>query len=384
MVRKKILFISHEATLSGAPKLLLEIIKYISTHKTDFICDVLILKAGDLNQEFKKIATCYYPQNFKLSFFSRINNRLRKKYNYSLIIDICKRLLKNNYDIVYGNTITMLDWVLEFQKLDPQIKTILHIHEPKYLINLFVEKEKQRYLNKVDKLIVVSEFVKHTLIKDIGVEEHKIQKIYPFAVDEVDGFTNKVVVRTELGIKADELVMGCIGNPHFVKGSDLLPQIAFQFKNHYPDVKFKIIIVGGKSDNLFLFNIKEDIEKLDLKEHFIFISNTNEANKFLNVLDILLMISREESFSLVTLNAALSRIPVILFEKSGGPLEIISKENAYVARHLNINSICLNIYTLYSNIEKREQKLDRAEREAKDRFDRVKSCKSIINLLDNI
>ena len=51
----KVLFISHEASQTGAPFALLQELKYLRDNHKDIECEVLMLWRGDLFDEFKKL-----------------------------------------------------------------------------------------------------------------------------------------------------------------------------------------------------------------------------------------------------------------------------------------------------------------------------------------
>ncbi|HEX8833654.1 MAG TPA: hypothetical protein VF719_05610, partial [Abditibacteriaceae bacterium] len=54
MAKKRILFISHAATRTGAPMMLLHLLRWLAEN-SDFECDLLLLRGGPLESEFYKV-----------------------------------------------------------------------------------------------------------------------------------------------------------------------------------------------------------------------------------------------------------------------------------------------------------------------------------------
>ena len=53
-MKNKILFITHEASRTGAPMVILHLIKWLQTN-SDYCIDLLSLKGGELSDEFSEI-----------------------------------------------------------------------------------------------------------------------------------------------------------------------------------------------------------------------------------------------------------------------------------------------------------------------------------------
>lgn len=123
---KKILLISHEASLSGAPILVLSVLKKLRQERKNYKVDVLLLRPGQLYEDFAKlsdnkiIVANYYNQS--LSFVNRNFKKIQNAFfpktesKEEQIEKITGRLLQNNYDLVYANTAETLIWTIPFYK----------------------------------------------------------------------------------------------------------------------------------------------------------------------------------------------------------------------------------------------------------------------------
>ena len=88
----------------------------------------------------------------------------------------------------------------------------------------------------------MSNSVKKTLSVDYNYPLEKIKTIYPFV--EIDINTVKKITLAEQNI----FKIGVMGNPHLVKGFDLLPYLAEVLLKKYSFYQFKILIIGGNHE----------------------------------------------------------------------------------------------------------------------------------------
>ena len=69
---KRILFIGHEATRSGAPFVLLHLINWLKAHCSQHEIDILLLRGGDLENAYRKAANVFVlPNEETTSLFRR-------------------------------------------------------------------------------------------------------------------------------------------------------------------------------------------------------------------------------------------------------------------------------------------------------------------------
>lgn len=254
------------------------------------------------------------------------------------------QIQKNNYDYVFGNTILSLNEVLKIKRLLPKIKTILHFHESKFQVEYYfddVEDFKNR-IKKVDKIIAVTNYVKNYLKTELRIDESNIEVCFPFVINK-----RKSNVRDN---HSKKLNLGFIGYPDLTKGFDLVPQIALNLLSGL-SVPFVINCIGMSSTALYK-TVLQDLNKLELTEYVKLYPNQKNIDDFYNTMDLLLMISREESFSIVTAEAIMNNIPVICFDKSGGPVEIVGNNKLLILEHLSIPSLVQKIIHFTENKER--------------------------------
>jgi glycosyltransferase involved in cell wall biosynthesis len=336
MKNQKILFISHEASRTGAPIVLLHLLKWIKKYHTEIQITVLSLSGGDLKEEFKYYSHSYYelPKETD-SFFKKIKNRFFKsqvkKNNGSLFLN---KLADQRFDIVYSNTILSIPYGSQVKLMNKSTFHIVHVHELNTVINILLPNFNS-FINDIDHFIAVSKLVEYNLVTNWGVRKNTISTIYDFS--ELTDIVKKEVNIN--AIKSNVLFhVGASGSVNWRKGSDLFIQVARYLKTYNPNLKIKFTWVGYIS--LLEQNIiNEDLLKTQLLDVVSFVGEQKNPTSFYDDFDIFLMISREDPFPLVCIEVGMLGKPIVCFEKATGTAEIIEKGGGYIVPYLSIESI---------------------------------------------
>ena len=358
---KKILFISHEASLSGAPILLLNLLKNIKT-KTNISFDVLLIKDGNLYEDFAKIADHVFllnPKPVQKSFVERNILRIKnilfpQKSAKNSIEKISEKIRSANYDLIYGNTVASLNLLFDLQKKHPNC--VIAIHELSFALeslmekNLIIEK-----MNTIKHIIAGSKAVADNLINNYHIEEKKIKIIHSFVEKDTAIQTDKSTLKEKLGITADELIIGIASSQELRKGTDLVPPLVKKISQKKPDLKFKFINLGGDVKNSFLRSSKLDTKKLGIEDYIIYINHTDVSYDYINLFDIFLLLSREDPFPLVMLTAAQLEKPIIAFKDSGGAEEFLENGRGIIVPYLDIDAFAEEIITLSENPDRMKE-----------------------------
>ncbi len=125
----------------------------------------------------------------------------------------------------------------------------------------------------------------------------------------------------------DDLIIGSLGNIRPAKAYDVLLQAAAMLDNQKHTCRFVIAGQGeskGKPSSLYkeLLNLRES---LGLQDHVKFIGFVDDPADFLSKVDLFLLSSSSEGFSISTIQAMASSLPVIA-TRSGGPEEIVTHQ----------------------------------------------------------
>ncbi|QQL50201.1 glycosyltransferase family 4 protein [Mucilaginibacter ginkgonis] len=353
-LKRRILFIVHDAARSGAPVLLLYFLRWLKVYDNEIKFDVLILRDGPLRKDFEALAkTFIVPKEYRYTLTNKLRVRkhpeLVDKYRIS---EVTAKLSKNGYTLVYGNTIVSLPYLLEFKRR-VSVKTVCAIHELSNAIAFYFGKEDvTKSLPQADLIIAGSQAVKHNLNKEFSIPDDKIKVFHAFVDFNMAKTKDADTLRGELDIAKDELIIGGMSQIELRKGVDLIVPVAVSLKKNYPGVKFKILWVGGTATDNFIQVVKQDAQKCGVSEQILFIEHTSYPDDYINLYDIFLLLSREDPFPLVLLSAAHMGKGLIAFRDSGGAEELLNDGAGFMASYLNTQEIATIIADLYYHPDK--------------------------------
>lgn len=374
---KKILFLLHEDSQTGAPNALLSFLKYLHTHYKDkFVIDIYVLSYfGGIEKELKQICRNYYINKKKKTFFGKIAELLST--------NIHSILKKNNYDLVYGNTIVTLNLLSSLKQHNNKIKTLLYVHESRFLTNIYLDKQKAtNQFKNINHVFAVSQAAVTNLVENYKVLPEICTIIYPTIPEE--SFIKDL--NFEKKFNSNELTLVTIGHPNLTKGTDLIPQIAHRLKEKNQTLQFKIYIVGILNNNEYLKAIQLDIDKLHLTNFIELVPHTPTPLNYLDVANIYLIPSREDAFSLMAMHAVKFQKPTIMFRNAVGASEVLNNDCVFYANYLDINDFVNQIETIINNPTLAKQKASNAIEAYNENLQAAKSnqlhyqtLKSILN-----
>ncbi|MFC1560241.1 glycosyltransferase family 4 protein [Candidatus Margulisiibacteriota bacterium] len=337
MSKKKILFISHDATRTGAPMVLLYFLRWLKNN-TDIPFEIILRKGGKLKPEFKKLArvTVFNPECF-IPFFNK--NRYHNKLK--------NRLLKENIGLIYSNTITN-GFVQKFLSF-LNCPMICHVHELEHSIKHIVDKINLLNVKKyTTHYIAGSKAVKECLIDHNNIPNNVIDLVYEYIPIKYYKYSKDRIIKMKhrLNIPKNAFVVGGAGTMGWRKGSDLFVQLA---KSLTIKKKMKMpahFLWLGSDPSIFkdeYDRLMYDIEKSGLKKAVHLIGTKKNYMDYFALFDVFTMISREDSFPLVNLEAAILSKPVICFDASGSSKDFVEDDCGFVIPYLNIDKMAEKI-----------------------------------------
>jgi len=323
-----ILFISHESNLTGAPIVLLELIKWFSKNSL-FELKLILLRGGPLYKEgvFQKYAdTLLINENFS-------SQQLKS---------FCP-----NANLIYGNTVVSSEVYERLDYLNAPI--ISHIHEQEGVLQTF-----PKHLKVMKKFtqyyIAASKAVEDNLINNHNIVPNKIQTVFSF----IDNFASKNDIYKKAEYKKslnfgnnDCLIVGCgTESKSFHKGSDIFVDTANLIINKYK--KNALFVWVGHIHSREKKLIDKKIKKYKL-ENFIRFQG-NMPRKYVRDLfkasDVFLLSSREDSFPLVALEAAQASTPIVCFDEAGGMPSFVQNDAGFVVPFLDIDKMAEKVNKL--------------------------------------
>ena len=127
-------------------------------------------------------------------------------------------------------------------------------------------------------------------------------------------------LRAELGLPGDAVLIGAIGNIRAPKAYDVLLRAARVLVDRVP--RARLVIAGDEANALGreLLRLRDD---LGLQRHVMFLGLRSDVARILNNLDVYVLSSHTEGFSIACIEAMACGIPVVA-TRSGGPDEILA------------------------------------------------------------
>jgi len=179
--------------------------------------------------------------------------------------------------------------------------------------------------------------------------------------------------RQELQLDRDDILIGSVGNLHPAKGYDILMAAAAQVVRQ--DRRYRFLIMGQTDGRLHgqLCHLRSE---LGLDHHVHFLGFHNDVSGFLREIDLFLLTSRSEGFSLALIEAMANGVPAIA-TRCGGPEEIIEPGlNGWLVPVNDADAIAAAIFTLGRDKAEREQLVAGARATVRSRFSRQAMLKS--------
>lgn len=338
-----VVFITHYTALYGANRSLLNLIDGLKEYNVESF--VLCPSEGEITKALEKRNISFYvflfrpwmshPSNIlpppffkfkRLKYYIKnilINLRImrfrRLIINLIAIPFLVAQIVKWKPDVIYTNSSVtpigaLIAWVLK----KPHIWHIREFGKLDYQYHYdWGRKVFEKWLNKADAIISISNAVKRVVLEGINA---KVYVIY-----------NGVVLRLECDVLKEKALtinvspnytFAIVGLLHKNKGQEQAIRSFAYLKKNYPNIR--LIIVGSGSDKYleYLKKLCCDLRIEDHVEFWGYIPNPFEA--YLKA-DAILMCSKYEAMGRVTAEAMAAAKPVIGYN-NGGTSEIIENE----------------------------------------------------------
>ncbi len=353
-----ILIVSTDATRTGTPNLLLNQLKWLKAN-SNYRFVLILQKGGEILGDFEEVSEVYLWDKTILTFpeFNRIKWWPIRIINiYLKIINIFKlkffvKKLKRRYNVklIVSNTARNGIIISKIRSSFP-CRMLTYVHEGKKTLDLFNYKGYVDYcIAKSDGIIAVSDFVKRMLCSNYNVKCDI--KIVPGSFDneKLLNRRKKQLLYQDLNISEKSIVIMCCGWLGWHKGIDYFIQIARVMIQS--NSKYQFLWLGGSRNDESYKQLIFDIEMLGLSNNISIIEFQDNTFDYLDLTDIFLVLSREESFSLVTIEAGVLGKPVLCFNGSGGPCEIVNNDQRFVCPYADIQEMVNKIQELVNNKE---------------------------------
>lgn len=347
-----VLFLTPGASSVGGNIFILNFLKWMKANSSISFVTVYG-HGGDLEKEFESLGPAYVfeYERKKSGLAYRVLRKIRKQLRWNER-RIRRELKKHDIRLIYSNAVTNDDVLTAFSDLD--VPVISHCHELESHIQRKGIDGFNRTKARTDLFVAVSDAVRQNLILNHDIPADKIELMYEFIPvselpeTEIRGFRAKIF--RELGIPENAFIVGGSGTLYWRKAPDLFIQIAAKVGKLAPDRPIYFIwIGGGRKGDFVLFELNYDAKKLGIKDRVFFIEHTARPFEYFAAMDVFLMVSREDPFPLVCLEAASMGKPVICFAEAGGMPEFVQADCGFVIPYLDLDTASEKIIELFDD-----------------------------------
>lgn len=356
-MKKTVLFFHQSAELYGSDKMLLHFVLYLKNEQSEFNPIVVLPKEGPLLKILKqnKVKTIVSPV-LKLSrkmFSARIIFSL--PYRLFKSLNTLKRELKSeSIDIVYSSTLAVSMGLVYSVRY--RVKHIWHVHE---LIR------KPRIVKHIYTYLL-SGFSNHVVFNSYASRNNfivKTNKLSKKATVIWNGMERQVLktkpktlkkLRKSLYIKETSIVIGLVGRISSWKGHRLLLE-AFQ-ELHSKGYDIALLFLGSPppSQEHFLETLLDEIKKRNLSHKCCIVGFDSNIWQYFDLMDIVTVPSTEpEPFGLVTLEAMLSKKPVVASNHGGLSEIVVDNHTGFLFSPNNSEDLYLKMERLIKDKNKR-------------------------------
>lgn len=335
----RICFVVHDPYPGGAQLWALSAIKALKLYLPDATFTILLCVRDDQANSFTKAGKALLALFRECGDVLFLNNfTLNTSNNQDLA----------NYDLIYVNSVASLKHAIALRL--PLQKSIIHVHELGGACSTLVDDSTVTRIQSLQPhFIACSQSVKTFVIDRFGLNDCNVSLIYPTT-------TSNHLIRERLATAAKSTSFKLPAEPYILivgsithrKGSHLLPVVAATFKSMYGFCPV-FVWAGSPDTHETQRNLLNDFAKCGLSERLHLLGQQFELTGLYKGANCLLLLSIEDPFPLVLLEAGQNELPVVGFKESGGVSEYCAKGGGIAVTIFDINGACKAISLLLSD-----------------------------------
>lgn len=207
-------------------------------------------------------------------------------------------------------------------------------------------------------LIAVSEAVA-TILRNKGFTN--VNLVYNGVPEQQQPELTRKKIRTQLSLDDSELAIVMLARILPVKGHDIL----LDALSHLSDLPLRTFFIGS-TDTSWGKELQQRVNSERLKVEFL--GESNEPEKLLSAMDLLVAPSKREAISLSLIEAAGSSLPLIGSNVGGIPEVVLNDYNGILLPSRTGVALAKEIRQLYNMPEKRQRMADNSRKLYLDKF----------------
>lgn len=351
MKKTRIVVVSHEASYSGAPILLLNLLHLVK-EKNWFHFDIVIIRGGPLASAFVQLAKTVVLRPEGAQLHKTPLHKLANYFAYKVRLNKA-RLWMARADGIFSNTIVNGKSLKRLNKTKKPV--LVYVHELEGAIRAFNSNNTCTLsLQQATAVFCASLAIARNLFVNHGVSAkqlHLLQAYFQVPSSNPTTHENDAIIqlgKAKIDVRNKFLVAG-MGTANLRKGIDLFIDVCSKVIQVNASVLF--VWIGDFVEPELADAMHKKIETLHLQNHLLLTGFLPPDAKRLKPFQLLALTSREDPYPLVVLEAALLKKPALVFESSGGMNEFVKEGAGFCIPDLDAAAMADKILTLVQDRE---------------------------------
>jgi glycosyltransferase involved in cell wall biosynthesis len=354
---KRVLFVCHDASRTGAPLLLFWLVRWLVTHQR-VEAHLAILRDGPLREDFEALCpTVTWRPVGPTPWPRRLAAKLTGR---PLAIDpdawLAEQVDRVRPDVLYLNTLVLgyALGALSRETLPPVVVSHVHELEPS-LVMLSRPELVQRQLALSTLVIACAEPVRDNLLQghQLAPERCVLLEVgLPAAMAQPqdsrhdDPQTQRVVATLREARADGTFLFGFLGQPISRKGVDLFPLLLRECVEVFGDVPFRGAWVGCGEGSTAHAVLERDLRLLGVADRALVLPGLPKGPAAIACLDVFTLLAREDPFPIVVLEAGARGIPTVCFRGSGGIPDLEAQGAVIGVPYLDLRTFARELFRL--------------------------------------
>ncbi len=325
------------------------------------------MRDGPLRNSFEKLCPTLHWESAPAyrPLLKRIQDRVqRRKLNSpSALLENTIKVV--NPDIVYLNTLVLGRHLLD---LTPEAKRrifISHCHELAFTLATMSSPQAVRVQLDLSSAVICCAPCVRMLLEGSYALDHKKATVVPEFLppkNTIDARQHSefdmisTTVEELRSVKGKGIFLfGCVGSAISRKGFDLFPLLIKECTKIFGELPFLGIWLGCGSGSEAHFLAEMDLRRMGLENNVRLLPALPSGVPIIRELDVHCLLSREDPYPVVALEASAAGVPTICFQDSGGMSDFLNDEDGLVVDYLDIQAYAKALLHLASHPEARQR-----------------------------
>lgn len=362
----RVLFVSHMASRSGAPLLLLWLLRWLREHAAGIDPAVVLLSDGPLRADFEAQApTVAWSRPLFQPLRERVAARLGRGRAGSPAELLEAAAKRHRPDLIYLNTL-VLGQHLRGLAADPSRPACLsHVHELETTLATMTTPEAvARQLALSSEVVACAEGVRRSLCHQHGLPRERCTVIPGFLPSSHSGqggapgeaaAESTALEPLEAALRAGAFVFGFVGQAIARKGFDLFPLLVRACERSFAGRPFLAVWLGAAPQQEEVILARRDLRLLQLEHRALLLPPMPSGIAVIRRFAVHGLLSREDPYPLVALEAAAAAVPTVCFRGGGGITEFVAEGCGVAVEYLDLEGFATALHQLSSDPATRQR-----------------------------